>query len=208
MGNQCVITTRENFQNNGVGLYLHWFGDVTCVTAFLQYCELKGYRPPDIDSSGFARMCQIIGNFFGSTLMLKIDTLDKLDYQNCDAGVYIIHGWSIESHEGVANPSSPDSTLKWLIDIDNSQPENDRLGEYLTGVDVDVGNLKVGDTICMVTWEGKVKKTTILGFGEDIVVKGVNVHGIPYGQVYAGPLDLDKNLKNYIRTPNVRLLGG
>ena len=26
MGNRAVITTRENFDNNGVGVYLHWNG--------------------------------------------------------------------------------------------------------------------------------------------------------------------------------------
>lgn len=26
MGNRAVITTRHNFDNNGVGVYLHWNG--------------------------------------------------------------------------------------------------------------------------------------------------------------------------------------
>lgn len=26
MGNRAVITTEENFENNGIGIYLHWNG--------------------------------------------------------------------------------------------------------------------------------------------------------------------------------------
>ena len=96
--------------------------------------------------------------------------------------------------------------VEWLIDIDNAQPENERLGDYLSGTDVDLASLELGDTICMLTWEGKSKNVTVLGFGDDITVKGVNVRGIPYGQVYPGELDLSSNLKNYIRSPRVRLL--
>ena len=206
MGNQCIITTQNNFQTNGVGIYLYWFGDITCVTAFLKYCELKGYRSLDVDSAGFARLCQVIGNFFGSGVSLRIDTLDKLDCQSADNGVYIVQGWDIVRREYVDDERSPDSIVEWLIDIDNAQPENERLGDYLSGTDVDLASLELGDTICMLTWEGKSKNVTVLGFGDDITVKGVNVRGIPYGQVYPGELDLSSNLKNYIRSPRVRLL--
>ena len=33
----------------------------------LRYCELKGYRDPSKDDYGWARMCQVLGNFFGGT---------------------------------------------------------------------------------------------------------------------------------------------
>ena len=44
MGNRCVITTREDFDNDGIGIYLHWNGGRDSVEAFLKYCELKQYR--------------------------------------------------------------------------------------------------------------------------------------------------------------------
>ena len=99
MGNRAVITTRENFENNGVGVYLHWNGGRDSVEAFLQYCELKGFRSPDTQSYGWARLAQVIGNFFGGTLSVGIDTIDHLDCDNWDNGVYIIEVWKIVGRE-------------------------------------------------------------------------------------------------------------
>lgn len=92
MGNRAVITTKENWRNGGVGIYLHWNGGRDSVEAFLKYCELKGFRSPSSDSYGMARLCQVIGNFFGGGLSVGIDTLWHLDCDNFDNGVYIIDG--------------------------------------------------------------------------------------------------------------------
>ena len=44
------------------------------VETFLAYCDMKNYRPPETDCYGWARMCQVIGNFFGnSTNQLKFE---------------------------------------------------------------------------------------------------------------------------------------
>ena len=37
MGNRAVITTKENMDNNGIGIYLHWNGGRDSVRAFLKY---------------------------------------------------------------------------------------------------------------------------------------------------------------------------
>ena len=47
MGNRAVITTKENFENNGIGIYLHWNGGRDSVEGFLEYCRRKGYRSPE-----------------------------------------------------------------------------------------------------------------------------------------------------------------
>ena len=65
MGNRAVITTRENFENNGIGVYLHWNGGMDSVRAFLKYCELRNFRSPSEDSYGWARLAQVISNFMG-----------------------------------------------------------------------------------------------------------------------------------------------
>ncbi len=62
MGNRAVITTKENWKHNGVGIYLHWNGVRDSVEAFLKYCNLKGYRSPSEDCYGWARLAQVIGN--------------------------------------------------------------------------------------------------------------------------------------------------
>ena len=78
MGNRAVITTKENFENNGVGIYLHWNGGRDSVEAFLKYCELKGYRAPSEDDYGWAYLCGVITNFFEDGLSIGIDTIDVL----------------------------------------------------------------------------------------------------------------------------------
>lgn len=95
MGNRAVITTKENWDYDGVGLYLHWNGGRDSVEAFLKYCELKGYRKPTDDSYGWAYLCGVITNYFGDGLSCGIDVLHNLDYDNGDNGMYIIDGWEI-----------------------------------------------------------------------------------------------------------------
>lgn len=36
------------------------------VGAFLEYCELRGFRSPDNDPYGWARLCQAVANFMGA----------------------------------------------------------------------------------------------------------------------------------------------
>ena len=40
MGNRAIITTKKDFDNNGIGVYLHWNGGRDSVQAFLTYCKL------------------------------------------------------------------------------------------------------------------------------------------------------------------------
>ena len=130
MGNRAVITTKENFENNGVGIYLHWNGGRDSVEAFLTYCDLRGDRAPGSDCYGWARLCQVIGNFFGGTLSLGIDVVNNLDCDNWDNGVYIIDGWDIVDRKYFEGDEQHEyALLDFLIDLDNKQPEKERLGE-------------------------------------------------------------------------------
>lgn len=132
MGNRAVITTRENFNNNGIGIYLHWNGGRDSVEAFLKYCELKQYRTPDNDNYGWARLCQVIGNFFGGTNSIGIDVVGNLDCNNHDNGVYIIKDWKIVGREYFDGAEQNNYKLEdMLIDIDESMPKEEQLGEYL-----------------------------------------------------------------------------
>lgn len=68
MGNRAVITTSQSKDvqtSIDIGVYLHWNGGRDSVEAFLSYCKLRGFRPPERDCYGWARLCQVIGNFFG-----------------------------------------------------------------------------------------------------------------------------------------------
>ena len=61
MGNRAVITTKDR----KLGVYVHWNGGRDTIQPLLKYYELKGYRPPSSDSYDWARLCQVLGNFFG-----------------------------------------------------------------------------------------------------------------------------------------------
>ena len=124
MGNRAVITTRENFDDNGVGIYVHWNGGYDSVNAFLTYCKIKGFRTPDKDNYGWARLAQVIANFMGDDgLSVGVDTVDRLDCDNWDNGVYIIEGWEIvgrEYYEGEEQHGyEPEDILEA---IDKAQP--------------------------------------------------------------------------------------
>lgn len=96
MGNRAVITWQ--YMPDSIGVYVHWNGGLHSVTAFLEYCHLKGYRSPDRDNYGYARLCQVIGNFFGGSNSVGIDLNRNLDCDNGDNGVYVCKGWEIVGH--------------------------------------------------------------------------------------------------------------
>lgn len=95
MGNRAVITTEEK----QIGIYVHWNGGRESIETFLAYCDLKNYRPPETDDYGWARMCQVIGNFFGGSTSIGIDKYERLDRDNYDNGVYIIENWKVIGRE-------------------------------------------------------------------------------------------------------------
>ena len=128
MGNRAVITTKENMGNNGIGVYLHWNGGRDSVRAFLKYCELKGYRAPSEDNYGWARLCQVIGNFFGGRDSLGIDVVNNLDCNNWDNGVYLIEGWEIVGRMYFDGEEQDYYELiKMLRSTNDKMPESERI---------------------------------------------------------------------------------
>lgn len=131
MGNRAVITASKALNVSGssdIGVYLHWNGGRDSVEAFLKYCEIKGYRPPERDNYGWARLCQVIENFFGGSYSIGIDKCSCLDCDNFDNGVYIIEGWRIVDRKffnGREQDTYP--LLDMLIQINDAQPEKEKL---------------------------------------------------------------------------------
>jgi hypothetical protein len=132
MGNRAVITTEDK----QIGVYLHWNGGRASIEAFLLYCKLKGYRAPEDDCYGWARLCQVIGNFFGGIYSVGIDKYDRLDTDNGDNGTYIIKDWQIIGKE--FEPLDPlnklciDQVKNMLDAINGSMP----IGEQLNREDL------------------------------------------------------------------------
>ena len=208
MGNRAVITTKENFENNGVGIYLHWNGGYDSVSAFLKYCELKGYRSPSYDNYGWARLCQVIGNFFGGSTSIGIDVVNKLDCDNWDNGVYIIEDWKIVGRKYFEGHEQMEYELEeMLMDIDKSMPKGEQIGEFLKAKEIPVDEVKIGDIVLIMNYNGNVDKHKVMGFGTDKFVNGMNVNGVPYVDLYGNvDGDFSWNINNYIRTDTVRVI--
>jgi hypothetical protein len=106
------------------------------VTAFLTYCKLRGFRDDDY---GIARLTQVIANYFGGGLSIGITAHPGQWVRGCDNGMYVIKEWNIVKHldmdeDGHYIPYDHEyhegyNITEMLIDIDNAQPEADRLGE-------------------------------------------------------------------------------
>ena len=131
MGNRAVITTKGGDRKNKLGVYLHWNGGRDSVEAFLKYCDMRGFRYPENDNYGWARLTQVIANFFGGDLSIGIDICDRLDCDNWDNGVYLIEKWKIVGREDFENGVEQDEydLLSMVIDIDQHQPKGDQIGE-------------------------------------------------------------------------------
>jgi hypothetical protein len=202
MGNRAIIKT----EGGHIGLYLHWNGGRDSVEAFLTYCKLKGHRPPETDGYGWARLAQVVGNFFGGTTSVgMVEVGDPKDGEWCDNGAYIIRDWEIIGRECFDGKEQNEYDLcDMLREIDKRQPEADRLGAYLDSVIVPVEDVKIGDVVTFIDWNGDVKTSPVIGIGEDITVNGTDVKGMPFLGLYGD--DPEHNINNYLREKAARVL--
>lgn len=152
MGNRAVITTKKDWETNGLGVYLHWNGGRDSVGPFLKYCKLRGFRTPEYDCYGWARLCQIISNFFGNDgLCIGIERLENLDCDNWDNGVYITEGWEIVERKYMHGDEQNEyDEQKFLEAIDAVQPLREQLWpeKHLEHLQETLNNLglKIGQT--------------------------------------------------------------
>lgn len=112
MGNRAVIT--DNGQS--IGIYVHWNGDIESIEAFTTYCKLKGYRTPTSDNYGWARLTQVIANFFGGESSIGIDSLQHLDTNNYDNGVYVLDGWRVKARVFARSSKGHEQGFSWTVD--------------------------------------------------------------------------------------------
>lgn len=199
MGNRAIIQTKESYENEGIGIYLHWNGGRDSVEGFLKYCELKGYRAPDYDHYGWARLCQVIGNFFGGGYSIGIDnfTKDAGEYQ--DNGTYIIEGWKIVDrkcwNDDWEEQDEYDLT-GMLLAINESQPIKEQFEkDFILAPEVLTNELKVGDMVFINRYEGIYEKHKVVGIKD----------GIPYVDLYGHDGDYSWNSNNYIRTETIKV---
>lgn len=228
MGNRAVITTPEK----KVGLYLHWNGGRDTVEPLLKYCELQGYRPPSSDCYGWARMAQVVGNFFGGTLSLGIDRFDALGDQG-DNGVYVIDGWKIVDHYTTEYDKDFNRTGtrhfdpaceqhehgfdEMLRDFDASMPKALQLGEFLDSIEVPVDEVKLGDEVWLHGYEETWQAFPVVGFGQPDCSRiavfierpdgrtDVTYPDRPYVACYGRDGDFSQNPNNYVHGDTARI---
>jgi hypothetical protein len=113
MGNRAVITTAP-FDNDAIGIYVHWNGGRASVEGFLLACKELGYRSPGADRGyAMARLVCAAGVFFDGGLSLGLGTCKELDCDNGDNGVFLIgDDWEIVGrvHHRGAEEINPEKT--------------------------------------------------------------------------------------------------
>lgn len=231
MGNRAVITTPER----RIGLYLHWNGGRDTVEPLLKYCELQGYRPPSSDDYGWARMCQVMGNFFGGSLSLGIGpyTTDR-QMDPGDNGIYVIEGWRLVDHLrteydedwnavgmrsfGPSEEQNGHGFDDMLRSFDAAMPEELRLGGVLDSVEVPVSEVVLGDEVWLYdSVYGKWESFPVVGFGQPsgnriaVEVEGrngrrkVTYPDFPYVARYDHGGDYSWNCNNYVHGDLARI---
>lgn len=202
MGNRGVICTR----NKDIGVYLHWNGGRDSIEAFLKYCKIQGFRSPETDCYGWARLCQVIANFMGgSGLSVGIQRYGELDCDNGDNGLYIIENWEIVDRKFFSGEEQCAYPLdEMLIAIDEKQPKEMQLGEYLTySEEVKREELGIGNKVWIRDYDG-FNKYEVVGFGDGRIVNGLNTLGIPYVNRFEKNGTYMDNINNYIEEEIVR----
>lgn len=230
MGNCAIITTPER----KVGLYLHWNGGRDTVEPLLRYCELQGYRAPNHDTYGWARLCQVVGNFFGGSTSVGIGrytTDGQMDPG--DNGIYVIDGWKIverlrakydENWDCVGcRPIEPHEEQQeydfddMLREFDAAMPEELRLGEFLDSVEVPVSEVELGDEVWMRVVGEKWQAFPVVGFGQPhfnrIAIhidtpdgkREVTYPDLPYVANYDHEGDFSWNSNNYVHGDMARI---
>lgn len=205
MGNRAIIKGK----GSNLGVYVHWNGGYDSVLAFTQYCKLKGYRSPESDDYGVARLCQVIGNFFGGDVSVGVWNMHDGTQMNpnlvrsyaLDNGVYEIENWEIVAHwndDLVTTEHHEGYDLReMLCEIDKHMPEAEQLGkDFLMADLVKTSELKIGDKVYHCTYSGKPEIHTVMGISNEI----------PYVDLYVKNGDWSWNPNNYIRDEFVRIV--
>lgn len=204
MGNRAVITTKkagfDPANSDEIGVYLHWNGGRDSVEAFLAYCKLKQFRSPENDNYGWARLCQVIGNYFGGGLSIGIGPCCTLDCYNGDNGTYIIEDWEIVGRAYFDGREQNEYNLKeMLMDIDETQPIRSQFGkDFFKAKEVSTKSLGIGDVVYVYDkWRATYSKHKVVGFKD----------GVPFIDKFLDEkMGYAWNSNNYINTDTVRLV--
>lgn len=127
MGNRAVITTEDK----EIGVYVHYNGGRDSIEGFLKYCEIMQFRSPETDDYGWARLCQVLGNFFGANgLCVGVNDIKKLDSEG-DNGTYITKDWKIIGRENFDGQEHKEYPLEEMLEHINKKQPNEVQDRFL-----------------------------------------------------------------------------
>lgn len=151
-------------------------------------------------------MANFIGGNGLSVGIMPYTTDEEMVSCGDDNGVYVIEGWKVVDRiypwEGFEEQEDYDLDAMFL-GIDASQPEDQRLGDFLKAEEVPVSDARIGDHIWIRTYGGW-ESGRVVGIG-DGVVNGRDVTGVPYTDTYASCMDPKDNCNNYPDGETVRV---
>lgn len=204
MGNRATITTEKK----DLALYLHWNGGRDSVEAFLEYCKLRGFRSPESDDYGWARLAQVVCNFFGADgLSCGIHEYSPDCEPQWDNGDYVIRNWEIVErrypHEGFIEQEEYDHK-NLLVAIDRTQPESQQLGAYLDAQVVPVSEVHIGDMAYLDTIGGIPEPFRVAGFAPCSGCCGSDMK--PYVERYGNDGCHGINPNNFLQGDTVRIV--
>lgn len=206
MGNRAALTDAQH----SVGVYLHWNGGRRSVEAFVRYCALRHFRAPSEDASyAFARLAQVVGNFFGGALSLGVLSADEVEAsRELENGIYVIGDWKIDEHIVTAPDyceEEVDGLVRMMHGIDAAQPEREQIGAILDAARAPATELAQGDQIWAYTEYRKVAGRPLGGYVPATVrgigagkVNGIVVDGIPYADLFRDGETCRENINNYL----------
>ena len=128
MGNRAVLVWKDengHYDDDTMGVYLHWNGGRDSIEAFLAYCRMKDLKSPSENVSiGIRNFVDVVSWFFGSNQSICIDKLSGLDQDNWDNGVYVCDGWKIVDRKYMHGAEQDEHGFgEMLHAINRRQPE-------------------------------------------------------------------------------------
>jgi hypothetical protein len=201
MGNRAIITTKEK----KTAIYLHWNGGRDSVEGFLTYCRLMGFRSPETDEYGFARLVQVVANFFGADgLSVGVGPFTGSAGDN---GIYIVgDNWKIVGREDYSGEEQDEYPLDEMLDaINECQPLKMQLpSAILHGTPWNHADpLEPGQKIFRRDFDGKWKEETVQGICDDNPYHKGEFHTDRYPRVSDGNGGTVVNANSCIRPDDV-----
>ena len=151
----------------------------------------------------------MVANFFGADgLSVGVfpyggKRMDEM-HDPGDNGTYVIKGWEIVDRlAGGVHYDGPEQheyeLTGMLVEIDGAQPTDQQLGaDYITAEEVTADEIRVGDRVYIDIF-GRKELVRIVAYGDDRIVNGRNVKGLPFFRYWHGlGCDYEDNCNNYL----------